>query len=398
MGNLEEAEGPIDPATSPSALQLIAVRMVLTLFGTTSWMHYNKIPHPFVGPPGMRKWLLARGFFGFFGLFGAYFSVQYLSLSDVTTIGFLVPTFTAFLGCQLLGESFSRQEAVAGLASLLGVVLIARPTFLFGSSGATPYIIPEASASFANSTMASISPSVPEPPSSDYTRIIAAAFSLLSVTGLSLANIAMRHVGTRAHIMHSITYFTASCLVMSIASTTFLGIPWVLPPNPALWLLGVIAAGSLGFMGQMLATRGFQLVSAGRGSLAGYIGIVWSLILQRIFFSAKISRLSLFGSAVVVFSAAYVTVTKPTSPTELASANDQKSHSETLEVENIGLMPLLDPDNDTDDDDDDLEAQTPATPNEHKTGSYHTMHRKSMEMKEMKEHESDDDVNVVWSP
>ena len=82
-----------------------------------------------------------------------YFSVQYLSLSDATVITFLSPTVTAFLGYVLLKENFSKKEAFAGseyfnlitmihcslifvfsVASLLGVILIARPSFLFGSS------------------------------------------------------------------------------------------------------------------------------------------------------------------------------------------------------------------------------------------------------------------------
>ena len=97
----------------------------------------------------------------FFGLFGVYYSLQYLSLSDATVLTFLAPMFTCVTGAVILKEDFHWKQAVAGcefpiswqsaythvftfkcswsnilfgsiVCSLLGVVLIARPDFLFG--------------------------------------------------------------------------------------------------------------------------------------------------------------------------------------------------------------------------------------------------------------------------
>lgn len=81
-----------------------------------------------------------------------YYALKYLSLADATVITFLGPFSTALAGHLLLGETYTRREALAGgkpsnrsstidtlikshpVCSLLGVVLIARPTFLFGST------------------------------------------------------------------------------------------------------------------------------------------------------------------------------------------------------------------------------------------------------------------------
>lgn len=98
-----------------------------------------------------------------------YQSLQHLSLSDATTLGFLSPTCTALLGYLILKEPFTRKEATAGckfhppsslnlhsklisphttsittVISLLGVILIARPTALFGSSSAPTSGLPVA--------------------------------------------------------------------------------------------------------------------------------------------------------------------------------------------------------------------------------------------------------------
>jgi hypothetical protein len=85
----------------------------------------------------------------FIGLNGTYFSLQYLSLSDATVLSFLVPMCTAISGSFFLKEVFTKREALAGreclcfmpnpcsssrtVCSLFGVVLIARPEFLFGT-------------------------------------------------------------------------------------------------------------------------------------------------------------------------------------------------------------------------------------------------------------------------
>jgi drug/metabolite transporter (DMT)-like permease len=87
----------------------------------------------------------------FLGLVGLYLSLQYLSVADATVLTFLTPITTAVTGCVLLKEGYSFTQAIAGgesyaltylvygyleaslVCSLLGVVLVARPPFLFNS-------------------------------------------------------------------------------------------------------------------------------------------------------------------------------------------------------------------------------------------------------------------------
>jgi len=85
---------------------------------------------------------------------GVYYSLQYLSLSDATALIFLAPLFTGIAGAYFLKENFSRKELLAGrkcihsgsilgryldevlldaVCSFVGVILIARPQFLFKS-------------------------------------------------------------------------------------------------------------------------------------------------------------------------------------------------------------------------------------------------------------------------
>ena len=95
----------------------------------------------------------------FIGLSGNYFSLQYLSVSDATVLQFLAPMCTGIAGALLLKEHFSREQAFASrkslhwhpafqvpqcenaVFSLVGVVLIARPSLLFGQAVNSAHIV-----------------------------------------------------------------------------------------------------------------------------------------------------------------------------------------------------------------------------------------------------------------
>lgn len=51
--------------------------------------------------------------FRFLGLASVYYSLQYLSLADVTVLGFLAPMCTAMTGSFFLKESFGLKEGLA---------------------------------------------------------------------------------------------------------------------------------------------------------------------------------------------------------------------------------------------------------------------------------------------
>jgi len=101
-------------------------------------MVITRVPDPIAGPKGVRTLLVIRGITGFFGLCGLYWSLQYLSVADATVLTDLTPLTTAVAGYLILKESYSTKQAVAAVCSLIGVVLIARPPFLFGSPGVNP--------------------------------------------------------------------------------------------------------------------------------------------------------------------------------------------------------------------------------------------------------------------
>ncbi|KAJ7929745.1 hypothetical protein B0H13DRAFT_2310375 [Mycena leptocephala] len=267
-----------------STLELIVVRMSITYICSVTYMLIQEVPHPFIGPEGVRRLLVFRGVAGFIGLYGTYFSLQYLSLSDVTVLYFLVPMGTAISGSIFLKETFTKREALAGLCSLSGVVLIARPDFLFGS--------PDSSSAIEGKH-----------------RLLAIGIALAGVVGSTGAMTTIRAIGQRAHPMHLMASFFIQSVIAASGIMVILREPFVIPTSLA-WLGLLAVIGILAFCAQILLTMGFQRETAGRASMGLYTQIIFTSVLERIFFHATPTFLSLLGTSIIMSSAIYVALTK----------------------------------------------------------------------------------------
>ncbi|KAJ6589035.1 hypothetical protein B0H19DRAFT_1302918 [Mycena capillaripes] len=163
----------------------------------------QKVPHPFIGPEGFRSLLVFRGITGFIGLNGTCFSLQYLSLSDITVLSFLVPMCTSVSGSLSLKEALTKREALAGhewssLCSLFEVVLIARPDFLFGSPNGSTAV-------------------------EEKHRMLAIGIALPGVLGTTGVMTTIRAIGQRAHPVHLLAFFSLQSVIAASSCK-----PWFL--------------------------------------------------------------------------------------------------------------------------------------------------------------------------
>ncbi|KAF8259028.1 integral membrane protein DUF6 [Lactarius quietus] len=275
--------------------ELILVRMGITTACSVVYMCWKKIPDPLLGPKGVRTLLVFRGLSGFIGLCGIYFSLQYLSLSDATVLTFLVPICTGFSGAVFLKEPFSLRELLAGLFSFVGVLLIARPQFLFGSP--QKFLDP---------------PEVT--PTQRMLSVIAALIGVLGATG---AYTLIRGIGKRVHVLHAMTSFSSQCVIGSTLGMILFRLPLVIPTR-TLWLVMLFLIGIFGFLAQVLLTMGLQRETAGRGALAIYTSIVFAVVFEFAVFHTTPSTLSIIGALVIVSSAIYTTLTKQKTATKPA--------------------------------------------------------------------------------
>jgi drug/metabolite transporter (DMT)-like permease len=270
------------------ALQIIVIRMGITFVCCEVYMTAMGVPDPITGPKGVRMMLFIRSITGFFGLSGMYWSLQYLSVADATILVFLTPLTTAVAGAVFLKEGYSVKQAVAGVFSLLGVVLIGRPAFLFGSLNATPQALPDAASA---------------------QRLAGVGACMVSVLGNTGAYTSIRAIGKRAHPMHVMTFFSLWCTIISSLGMVVFDIPIVYPTS-WMWMLLLLMVGIFGFVAQTLLTMGLQRETVSRGVTGMYAQVLFAVVLERLLFGVIPSLLSVLGAVIILSSAFYVVMKK----------------------------------------------------------------------------------------
>ncbi|EEP80922.1 predicted protein [Uncinocarpus reesii 1704] len=325
MTRLLELDGPHGKGMHP--FEILFVRMSATTLCSFLYMWYKKVPQPF-GAPAVRGLLVLRGVSGFIGVFGLYYSLGYLPLSEATVLTFLAPILTCYV-CSLIipNETFSRKQQLAGLASLFGVVLIARPGSLFSSvSGSSP----EGSLSYGNTTFSPSSLAarnttngpVSDPDSDSNQHLIAIGAALMGVLGATSAYTSIRKIGQRAHPLVSVNYFsTLTTIISTIAVLVLPNVSFRLPANLSETLL-LCGLGVCGFFLQFLLTAGLSYVPppsvlggkvSSHGSRATnmvYTQMLFALFYDRMVWNSMPSPLSWAGSGIILASAIYVAVAR----------------------------------------------------------------------------------------
>jgi drug/metabolite transporter (DMT)-like permease len=251
---LLETPGPHGAPMHP--YQILFVRQSITALCCTAFGIWSKkIPDFPFGPRKIRWLLVSRGLFGFFGVFGFYFSLIYLPLAEATVLTFLGPIITCYVySLTIPGETFTRQQQMAGFVSLGGVIFIALSATVSSSSiPSTPDAQGHAVPSNSTSTPSDIPASSGVSPQQ---HLAAVGISMIGVMGAVGAMTSIRAIGTQVHPFLSINYFSVWCSIVSlICLVIFPSVSFRLPGNLLEWLLFAML-GSCGFIMQFLLTAG----------------------------------------------------------------------------------------------------------------------------------------------
>lgn len=87
----------------------------------------------FSGEPGERHLLFLRAFFGLIAVSTQYYSITLMPLVDASTIIFSYPAFVSIFGRIFLKEKYGLFHVGMIAFILTGVVLVTKPSFIFGS-------------------------------------------------------------------------------------------------------------------------------------------------------------------------------------------------------------------------------------------------------------------------
>jgi drug/metabolite transporter (DMT)-like permease len=242
---------------------------------------------------GHRKGLLfVRGLAGFAALSCFFYALIHLPLADATVIQYTSPVFTAWLGWLVLAEALTLAEAVLSGAGLLGVLLIARPTFIFGGEMRLD--------------------------------AFATLIGLLGAALSAVAYVSVRKLGKTEHPMIIVFWFTVVTVPASLPGMLVSGV--VVPTATEVVLLAGV--GVTAVLGQLYLTRGLQLETAGRATAIGYVQIVFAATWGMIFFHENPDALSLLGAALVLVSV--VTLARRRGTPEVRAVRAEEGTAEAL--------------------------------------------------------------------
>jgi drug/metabolite transporter (DMT)-like permease len=218
-----------------------------------------------VAPWGTRrKLLLLRGLFGFAAVGCFYYAIAHIPLADATVIQYTNPVWTALLAAAVLDERLRPVEVVGTAACLAGVLLVARPSFLFGAESAH------------------LDPLVAG---------VALAGSILSAA----AYVTVRKLGESEDPLVIVFYFA---LVSTLGSLPVAATEAVWPTRGE-WL-ALLGVGVTAQAAQLLMTHGLKRERAGRAMAVGYLQIVFAGLWGALFFAEIPGPWSFAGAALVV--------------------------------------------------------------------------------------------------
>lgn len=240
-------------------MEVVLARSVVILLLTWAWLRVRRIP---VGgrESGL---LLLRGVLGFVALSCFYYGVIHLPLADATVIQYTNPVWTALLAAGFLAERIGRREVALSLASLAGVVIMTRPTLLFGGEAAAL------------------------PPLAVGVALGGALFS-------AAAYVTVRRL--RGEDPMVIVFWFA--LVSTVAAVPFVAWNFVVPTAGELVLL--LGIGLTTQAGQVLLTLGLREERAGRAMAVAYLQIVFAALWGLAVFAEVPDRWTLAGGGVIV--------------------------------------------------------------------------------------------------
>ncbi|XP_041697431.1 solute carrier family 35 member G1 isoform X2 [Coregonus clupeaformis] len=263
------------------AVEISAIRCFFQMLFVMPMLIYHKTG--FLGPRDKRVYLVMRGFLGSNAMILLYYAVQQMPLADATVIMFSNPVFTALLAWIFLKEKCTIWDCVFTVFTLAGVIMIARPPFIFGAR------IEGIEGDYTNHLKGTI-----------------AAFG--GAIGAACTFVILRKMGKSVHYYLSVWYYAVIGFIECVITLFILG-EWTIPfCGRDRWILMLIAI--LGIAGQTFLTKALQIEKAGPVALMRTVDVVLAFIFQFIFFNRKPTMWSLGGACCVVVSTCGVALRK----------------------------------------------------------------------------------------
>jgi len=220
------------------SMEIVLSRGLITL-GLSWWALRSAGLAPF---GTQRRLLLVRGTLGSTALLCYFHSLVHLPLGEATLIQNMNPVFATLLAAMILKEHLRLPEVICLVASLLGVLFIAHPAFLFGAKAA---------------------------PASALDIGIALMGALCSGSAYTL----VRKMRSTEHPLVIVFYLPLLSVPISLP---FAIAEWRWP-NAWEWVL-LLGVGVTTQLAQVHMTRGLQLERTARATTTGYLQVAFAVV------------------------------------------------------------------------------------------------------------------------
>lgn len=261
--------------------QLVFARSIIPL--VLSYIALKRAGVPIWG--NHKKMLALRGILGFASLSCWFYALTTLPLADAVMIQFTNPILAAIIAAFWLGEALSPRALIAALLSMIGVVLIAQPAFLFGGA---------------------------HPPG----HALAYLAAMLGAIGSACVYVIVRKLRNSDHELVVVFYFPLIGTPLSLPGV----VEHALWPTPLEWLL-LLGIGICVQVAQVNMTKGLHLEAASRATSVSYVQIVLAFIWGMLLFNEYPNGYGIAGALLITFSVLWVAMGgKPPAPSTLEGA------------------------------------------------------------------------------
>lgn len=199
------------------------------------------------GPKGMEKYLWLHGFLGSTAMIFLYLSIGQMSVGNAVTIQNLKAVMIGFFARIILKEALTALDVIFSMVSVVGVVLISQPSFLFPSQNGTT------------------------------TSVLGVVFALISAILASFMAIVIRKIGKKSHFLLNVLYYS----FVGSVSTSILLIAMDKFEYPcASELPYIFLIGACGFLGQCFLVLALQNERPAVVSVLRVFQIIMVFVLQ----------------------------------------------------------------------------------------------------------------------
>ena len=223
--------------------------------------------------------VLGRAIAGTIAVCCQFYAFQNMNIGDASAIIFSSPLITGILAAVLLKERFTIFNLVATIVSFAGVILVARPPFIFGTHGSESQI-----------------------------HFAIAGIAFMGAMGTSFAILNIRKIGDRVDSYVITYYFSIICFIIPVIIFSITAVYRLPPCGYARWLL--ILIGVLGFLGQISFTKAIQLEKATLIAVIRTTDVIFGYILEIIIFGSVPTLLSILGSLLVIVGSSALGIKK----------------------------------------------------------------------------------------